>query len=234
MCRWEEARSYSGPSPASLWHAFYDWSLAHAPSHTHSILDMAVNTLADGLHHAHYNTPHCTLLFVQWAEYMAAPVDYYADVWQEGIGRELSLFYCSWADCCEREGGWDDADGVYMKGLMAQAQPLAELIAAYNQFKQRWAEQRRSQATGETAGISAPESKRRAATDTSVLHEEARGNAAKHVKTAAVAAATQSALSTSGGDERSVALQARIPAALALDTLCSLIPSLCAICLSVQ
>ena len=184
-----------------MWRAFYEWSITHAPAHSHSILDTAVNTLADGNHRAHYNTPHCTLLFVAWAEYMAAPIDYYADVWQEGIGRELSLFYASWADCCEREGGWEDADGVYMKGLLAQAQPLGELIAAYNQFKLRWAEQRRAQTAKDAVGAS--ESKKRSASDTAVQHEETRGNAAKQAKTEPTAAPKRAVLVSSAGDERS-------------------------------
>ena len=185
-----------------MWHAFYDWSLIHAPTQTHSILDTAVNTLADGHHRTHYNTPHCTLLFVQWADYMTAPVDYYADVWQEGIGRELGLFYCSWADCCERESCWDEADGVYMKGLMAQAQPLGELITAYNQFKLRWAEQRRSKDGGAAVSAVASENKKRSAGATGAQHEDEQRTAAKHQKTA-VAAAASGASSTESRDERS-------------------------------
>lgn len=201
--RWEEARNYSGPSPAAMWHSFYEWSLTNSPTHTHSILDTAVNTLADGHHRTHYNTPHCTLLFVHWADYMTAPMDYYADVWQEGIGRELTLFYVSWADCCEREACWDEADGVYMRGLMATAQPLGELIAAYNQFKLRWAEQRRSK--GEVAAVrsvAAAENKKRNVSVTASQHGEASGNAAKQAKTAA-AAAPHTAPPAGGGDERS-------------------------------
>ena len=198
--RWDEARQYSGPSPANMWHAFYEWSLVHAPAHTHSILDTAVNTLADGHHRSHYNTAHCALLFVHWAEYMTQPMEYYADVWQEGIGRELGLFYCSWADCCEREACWDDADGVYMKGLLAQAQPLGELIAAYNGFKLRWAEQRRSK--GDASGVSsgAADTKKRGAP--AIQQDEPGPKAAKQLKTAAVAA-PQGAPATGSGDERS-------------------------------
>ena len=185
-----------------MWHSFYEWSLNHAPTHTHSILDTAVNTLADGHHRTHYNTPHCTLLYVHWADYMTAPMDYYADVWQEGIGRELGLFYCSWADCCEREGCWDEADGVYMKGLMAQAQPLGELIAAYNAFKLRWAEQRRSTESGAGVGVVASENKKRSAGVAAGQQQEVNASTAKHAKTAAIPAA-RSAPATSSGDERS-------------------------------
>ena len=198
VIRWDEARSYTGPSPAAMWYTFYEWSLTHAtPAVTQSILETAVNALADGTHRSHYNNPHCTLLFVQWAEYMAQPMEYYGDVWQEGIGRELGLFYTNWADCCEGQGCWDEADSVYMKGLMAQAQPLGELIAAYNQFKQRWAEQRRRKDEAGEVSASTSASKKRSAS------EDAGTSAAKQAKTASVAV-PQTVPAAASGDERSV------------------------------
>ena len=135
--------SYTGASPLSVWYSLYEWTCAHAVAQLQRLLETALELLQSDP--AYPSSSQYVGLWLAYARLCPDPLPFYTDMYTQGVGSSLTSLYAHWADALEGGGREDEADAVYMKGLLMQANPLTELIARYGAFKKRLAEKGRQQ-----------------------------------------------------------------------------------------
>ena len=172
--RLADVQCYSGPDPLTQWCSLYQWTSTNQPTSLQTVLESALDSLQS--HPSYPSSPQYVGLWVAYARLCPDPLPFYTDMYTQGVGSALTVLYTEWADALEREGQWDEADGVYMKGLLRQAQPLMDLIERFDAFKKRGLERKKLSDTAE------PSKKRGAATQEEPLQQDT-----KQAKTATTA-----------------------------------------------
>lgn len=87
------------------------------------------------------NSPRLLTLSIQYIEIsnltLSKQIELFLLLRENSIGAKLALFYQAYALLLEKNNQWEEADSVYMQGLIAQAEPLVSLIQHYDKFKNR-------------------------------------------------------------------------------------------------
>ena len=213
--------AYTGDDPLSMWYALYQWTSSTHPLLVQPLLERALDLLQSDP--SYPSNAQYVGLWLAYARLCPDPLPFYTDMYTQGVGSSLTVLYLDWADALESGEREDEADAVYMKGLLQHAQPLADLIARYDAFKKRSAA-RRKQPPAPSA-----EARKRSAAEVAVTEEGAK--AVKQAKTvtappAAAPQADRSALSaqsyplrrTVRGDERGLTLRFLCVSAMCLAT----------------
>ena len=138
--RLADAKTYRGADPLGHWFSLYQWTAAHQSASLQLLLETALDSLQSDP--SYPTSPQYVGLWLAYARLCPDPLPFYTDMYTQGVGSSLTALYTDWADALERGGSFDEADGVYMKALLQQSQPLAELIQRYDAFKKRWTDRK--------------------------------------------------------------------------------------------
>ena len=127
-----------------MWCALHQWTAAHQPAQLQRLLETALDLLQSDP--SYPSSPDYVGLWIAYTRLCPDPLPFYTDMHAQGVGSGLTVLYTEWADALEAQGRQEEADAVYMRGLLqlCSAQ-LTDLIARYDAFKRRVAERARQQ-----------------------------------------------------------------------------------------
>ncbi|XP_017129724.1 uncharacterized protein LOC108147594 [Drosophila elegans] len=133
----EEVRSYAGEDPLEPWYKYICWIEQSYPAGgTGSGLQAAlIQCLTKFEEDERYRQDKRLIrLFIKFMEKQKDQIEFYQQMYNNGIGTMLADFYIAWAYSYDLSGNMRKADEIFRLGLECRAEPLEELREAHQHF----------------------------------------------------------------------------------------------------
>ncbi|XP_050743867.1 uncharacterized protein LOC108030943 isoform X2 [Drosophila biarmipes] len=133
----EEVRTYTGEDPLGAWYNYICWIEQSYPAGgSGSGLQAALyQCLTQFEEDKRYRQDKRLIkLFIKFMEKQEDQIEFYQQMYNNGIGTMLADFYIAWAYSYDLSGNMRKADEIFRLGLQCRAEPLDELMEAHQHF----------------------------------------------------------------------------------------------------
>ncbi|XP_044248727.1 uncharacterized protein [Drosophila takahashii] len=133
----EELRTYAGDDPLGAWYNYICWIEQSYPaggsgSGLHAALHQCLTKFEeDGRYR---QDKRFIKLFIKFMEKQKDQIEFYQQMYNNGIGTMLADFYIAWAYSYDLSGNMRKADEIFRLGIECRAEPLEDLREAHQHF----------------------------------------------------------------------------------------------------
>ncbi|RHZ29318.1 hypothetical protein DYB31_004643 [Aphanomyces astaci] len=130
--------AYTGDDPLTSWLEYYKWVQECFPSDmkkNSSVLEQITHEFKGTKKYR--NDVRYMKLWVTYADKVEKPLDVFTFLYKNKIGDKLALFYIAWAFLCEKCGKIKDAETIFNRGFVKNAEPRDTLRKKYDEFNRR-------------------------------------------------------------------------------------------------
>ncbi|XP_016984598.2 uncharacterized protein LOC108048440 [Drosophila rhopaloa] len=133
----EEVRTYVGEDPLEPWYKYICWIEQSYPaggsgSGLHAALHQCLTKFEED--ERYRQDKRLIRLFIKFMEKQKDQIEFYQQMYNNGIGTMLADFYIAWAYSYDLSGNMRKADEIFRLGLDCRAEPLEELREAHQHF----------------------------------------------------------------------------------------------------
>lgn len=133
----EEVRTYKGADPLGAWYTFICWIEQSYPaggsgSGLQTVLHQCLTKFEDD--ERYRQDKRLIKLFIKFMEKQKDKIEFYQQMYNNGIGTMLADFYIAWAYSYDLSGNMRKADEIFRLGLECRAEPLEDLKEAHHHF----------------------------------------------------------------------------------------------------
>ncbi|EDX05841.1 uncharacterized protein LOC6733180 [Drosophila simulans] len=133
----EEVRTYTGTDPLGAWYKFICWIEQSYPaggsgSGLQTVLHQCLTKFEDD--ERYRQDKRLIKLFIKFMEKQKDKIEFYQQMYNNGIGTMLADFYIAWAYSYDLSGNMRKADEIFRLGLECRAEPLEDLKEAHQHF----------------------------------------------------------------------------------------------------
>ncbi|XP_039226490.1 uncharacterized protein LOC6529090 [Drosophila yakuba] len=133
----EEVHTYTGADPLGAWYKLICWIEQSYPaggscSGLQTVLHQCLTKFEDD--ERYRQDKRLIKLFIKFMEKQKDQIEFYQQMYNNGIGTMLADFYIAWAYSYDLSGNMRKADEIFRLGLECRAQPLEELKEAHQHF----------------------------------------------------------------------------------------------------
>ncbi|KAL4135310.1 hypothetical protein QTP88_006926 [Uroleucon formosanum] len=131
-------RTYEGDDPLAPYFEYMKWLeqiyLKHGPeSNLLPLIEEAVQKFKND--EKYKQDPRFITILINFIENQSNAIELYQTVYNQGIGTMCALFYRAWAELLDRYNDFKRVDQIFLLGIKAKAEPVAELEQAHLQFQ---------------------------------------------------------------------------------------------------
>ncbi|XP_017074887.1 uncharacterized protein LOC108110359 [Drosophila eugracilis] len=132
-----EVRTYAGEDPLGAWYKYICWIEQSYPaggsnSGLQAALHQCLTQFEDD--ERYRQDKRLIKLFIKFMEKQKDKIEFYQQMYNNGIGTMLADFYIAWAYSYDLSGNMRKADEIFRLGLECRAEPLMDLKEAHQHF----------------------------------------------------------------------------------------------------
>jgi len=139
--KWEEDLiNYKGKDPLSIWKRYIGWAkrcylTANLRGEFLTLLERCTKQFQNDSRYT--NDERYLQIWLAYADACAEPIDVFIHLQKNNIGKELTLFYETWANFLENRADYKEATEIYQLGITNNANPLEKLQDQFLTFQAR-------------------------------------------------------------------------------------------------